>query len=148
MPPTDILILGAGMAGLTAARTLAEAGRSVTLLEASPRVGGRIHTVREGTEVIELGAEFIHGKPPELWSLIEEANLETYELEGPHLSFADGHLQSAIEQSDEAEQSEEEEHAFPLLDKLEYYTGPDISFAEYLAQHPEIPDEDSHRATG
>ena len=57
-------------------RTLAEAGRQVILLEASSRVGGRIHTIRDGDEVIELGAEFIHGKPPELWSLIEEANLE------------------------------------------------------------------------
>jgi monoamine oxidase len=144
---TDVLIVGAGMAGLTAARTLAEAGRAVTLLEASPRVGGRIHTIREvspaGNEVIELGAEFIHGKPPELWSLIEEANLETYEIEGPHLSFEDGRLQSAS-----ADQSEEEEDAFVLLDKLESHTGPDISFAEYLTQHPDISGEDRYRAIG
>jgi monoamine oxidase len=63
-PQTDILIIGAGMAGLTAARLLAEAGRRVTLLEASSLVGGRIHTVREGNEIIELRAEFIHGRVP------------------------------------------------------------------------------------
>ena len=89
------------MAGLTAARTLAEAGRNVTLLEATHRVGGRIHTIRENNEVIELGAEFLHGKPPELWSLIEEANLETYELEGPHLSFEDGHLHTTHNEDSE-----------------------------------------------
>ena len=75
------------MAGLTAARTLAEAGRPIILLEASSRVGGRIHTIRDGDEIIELGAEFIHGKPPELWDLIEEAGLETYELDGAMLSY-------------------------------------------------------------
>ena len=91
MPPTphSVLVIGAGMAGLTAARTLVEAGRAVTLLEASSRVGGRIHTIRDAGETIELGAEFLHGKPPELWSLIEEANLETYELDGSFLSFED-----------------------------------------------------------
>lgn len=106
---SDILIIGAGISGLTAARTLAEAGRRVTLLEASSRVGGRIHTIREASEIIELGAEFVHGKPPELWSLIEEANLETYELDGSMLTFEDGHLQSR----------DKEQEATPILDRLE-----------------------------
>jgi monoamine oxidase len=136
-PQTDILIIGAGMAGLTAARALAEAGRSVTLLEASSRVGGRIHTVREGNEIIELGAEFIHGKPPELWSLIEEANLETYELDGSMLAYEDGRLQSRDE---EAESS-------PILEKIESSTGPDETFADYLAQHP-IPEDQKQTVIG
>lgn len=132
---SDILIIGAGISGLTAARTLAEAGRRVTLLEAANRVGGRIHTLREGNEIIELGAEFVHGKPPELWSLIEEANLETYELDGSMLTFEDGHLQLR----------DEEEESTPILEKLESLSGPDQTFAEYLAQHP-LP-EDQRRAT-
>jgi monoamine oxidase len=134
---SDILILGAGMAGLTAARTLAEAGRRVTLLEASSRVGGRIHTLREANEIIELGAEFVHGKPPELWSLIEEANLETYELDGSMLTFEDGRLQSR----------DEEEEATPILDKLESLSGLDQTFAEYLAQHP-IPEDQRSAVIG
>ena len=72
-----------------------EAGLSVAVLEAALRAGGRIHTIHDGSESIELGAEFVHGRPPELWSLIEEAGLETYESSGPNLSFEDGHLVSA-----------------------------------------------------
>lgn len=122
------------MAGLTAARALAEAGRPVTVLEAGSRIGGRILTHREGSEVIELGAEFVHGRPPELWSLIEEASLETYEIDGPTLSFENGKLQPE-------EREESEEHArFAILEQLESRTGPDITFAEYLTQHA-IPDE-------
>jgi Monoamine oxidase len=136
---SDILIIGAGISGLTAARTLAEAGRNVTLLEASGRAGGRIHTIREANEIIELGAEFIHGKPPELWSLIEEASLETYELDGSMLTFEDGRLQLR----------EEEGEATTILekieDKLESLNGPDQTFAEYLAQRP-LP-EDQRQAT-
>jgi monoamine oxidase len=127
-PANSILVIGAGMAGLTAARTLAEAGRHVTLLEANSRVGGRIHTIREANEIIELGAEFVHGKPPELWSLIEEANLETYELDGSNLAFEDNQLKSR----------DEEEKSSTILDKLESWTKPDLSFADYL-EHEHIP---------
>jgi phytoene dehydrogenase-like protein len=137
----DVIVIGAGMAGLTAARALGEAGRSVTVLEASGRVGGRIRTMRQGSEVIELGAEFVHGRPPELWSLIEEAGLETYELDGPNLNFEDGHLNG-----DEDAESEEDERT-QILDRLESRTGPDISFADYLAQQ-EVPDDLRHSAIG
>jgi protoporphyrinogen oxidase len=56
---------------------LAEAGRRVALIEARDRVGGRIHTVptAQGDLPVELGAEFIHGLPPELIHLVEEAGL-------------------------------------------------------------------------
>jgi monoamine oxidase len=135
--PSNILVVGAGMAGLTAARTLAEAGHHVTLLEANSRVGGRIHTIREAGEIIELGAEFIHGKPPELWSLIEEANLETYELDGSMLAFEDGRLQDR----------DEEEESTPILEKIESSTGPDESFAGYLLRH-QIPEDERETVIG
>src|SRR6201985_3084567 len=88
----DVVVVGAGMAGLTAARTLAEGGLKVLVVEAQDRIGGRIWTRRVGDETIELGAEFIHGRPPELWALIEEAGLETYERGGSQVCFEDGAL--------------------------------------------------------
>lgn len=117
------------MAGLAAARNLVESGRTVALLEAGSRIGGRIFTVREGGEVMELGAEFIHGKPPELWALVEEARLETYELDGPTLRFEEGRLRST------PSVASPEDESVPVLDGLESYLGPDIPFSEYLDQN-------------
>ncbi|THG34556.1 FAD-dependent oxidoreductase [Glaciibacter flavus] len=59
--PLDTIVIGAGVAGLTAARLLAQAGRRVVVLEARDRVGGRVHTMREGGLVTDLGASWIHG---------------------------------------------------------------------------------------
>ena len=61
----DVLVIGAGAAGLAAADALERAGRSVLLLEARSRVGGRCLTLRHPSleAPIELGAEFIHGRP-------------------------------------------------------------------------------------
>ena len=80
----DVIVLGAGVAGLAVARTLAEAGKNVLLLEARDRVGGRVWSVPvDGSELpAELGAEFVHGLPPELLRLIEESKLRAYELDG------------------------------------------------------------------
>jgi monoamine oxidase len=91
----DVLVLGAGIAGLAAARALAEAGRRVAVIEARARIGGRIFTDHvparnPGEPVsIELGAEFIHGLPPVTWDLIKESNLDTYELDGAQVVRGD-----------------------------------------------------------
>lgn len=134
----DVLVVGAGMAGLTAARALAEAGLKVLVLEAQERIGGRILTQHVGDEAIELGAEFIHGRPPELWALIEEAGLESYERGGSQICFEDGVLSDCGGEMGEV---------FEPLEKLEDFDGPDISFAEYLDRE-EVAEEDRGRMTG
>jgi len=59
--PTDVLVIGAGIAGLRAAEVLVAGGRRVIVLEARDRIGGRIHTDRSWGVPVELGASWIHG---------------------------------------------------------------------------------------
>src|SRR5438067_1733324 len=60
----DVLVIGAGAAGLVAARALRRAGVSVLVLEAREAAGGRIRTVRDAFgPFLEAGAEFVHGAP-------------------------------------------------------------------------------------
>lgn len=73
-PSPEAIVLGAGAAGLAAAAELARAGRSVLVLEARGRIGGRVWTRRmAGIDVpVELGAEFIHGRAPATYSLLKK----------------------------------------------------------------------------
>lgn len=57
----DTIIVGAGWAGAVAARDLARAGRSVLVLEARDRIGGRARTWANGDARIDLGCSWIHG---------------------------------------------------------------------------------------
>jgi monoamine oxidase len=80
----DVVIIGAGAAGLVAARELAKAGRNVAVLEARDRTGGRIHTLHGGgfTAPTEAGAEFVHGELPVTLGLLREAALPFTEMAG------------------------------------------------------------------
>ena len=77
----DIATIGAGVAGLAATSRLKAAGKDVICLEATDRTGGRILTVHDPLAAlpIELGAEFVHGVPPEIWQLIHQEGLTAYE---------------------------------------------------------------------
>jgi monoamine oxidase len=144
--PVDVLILGAGVAGLSAALELAHAGLHVEILEARERVGGRVFTRHDPTlsHPIELGAEFVHGLAPEIWLPAQQHNLKMTEVDGDLWCSLDGKLQPC--------------NLFAQADKiLEAMNDrdPDESFLDFLArrfpadEHKNGQDADAKRwATG
>lgn len=89
---TDVVIIGAGVAGLAAARRLREHGALCVVLEARTRIGGRVLTVtdRRSPVPIELGAEFVHGEAPELTDIAREARLIAVDVVGERWSASHG----------------------------------------------------------
>jgi monoamine oxidase len=74
---TEVVIIGAGAAGIAAARGLRAAGRRVTILEARDRVGGRVWTTHDlASFPIELGAEWVHGEHVVTGRWVQEFGLE------------------------------------------------------------------------
>jgi monoamine oxidase len=94
MRQAETIVIGAGAAGLAAARTLSDAGRSVTVLEARPRIGGRIFTVhdREWPLPVELGAEFLHGEAEATRAIARRAGLRVVELPDEHVWVQRGRI--------------------------------------------------------
>jgi monoamine oxidase len=80
MDNTDVIIIGAGAAGLMAGRELQKKGINFVILEATDRAGGRALT-KDGYPHIELGPEFLHGQTPVTDSLLEEFRLPWYDME-------------------------------------------------------------------
>ena len=132
----SILVVGAGAAGLAAARELTRAGREVVVLEARDRIGGRVFTHRaHSSDVpIELGAEFVHGRAPELWKIATAANLQLYEVSEKHWYFAKGKVSKAGEFWRTIER----------LTRDMKSSARDQSLKDFLDRLPD--DEDSHRA--
>src|SRR6267143_254316 len=80
MTDPQVVIIGAGVAGLTAARALSAAGARVLVLEARDRLGGRVMTQYTVEGPVELGAEFVHGAFPETLAVVREAELRLREV--------------------------------------------------------------------
>jgi monoamine oxidase len=119
----DVIVIGAGAAGLSAAAELADSGLSVILLEARDRIGGRIYTLNDlGQQFpIELGAEFVHGRPPEIMELLRQNKIPVGEVDGDNWCFQNGRLSSCDFFSEVDE----------ILQRMDD-DGPDESFASFL----------------
>ena len=128
----DVIVIGAGVAGLAAAADLARRGRRVRVYEARDRIGGRIHTIREpGLALpVELGAEFVHGLAPETIEIADAARLTLAEMVGGRwLRDAKGlrHADDFFEQLE------------PVMKKLPDAPDDPRTFREFLDQEAREP---------
>jgi monoamine oxidase len=92
---TDAGVIGAGLAGLVAARALADAGKDVIVLEARDRVGGRTHSVLEdGRRLIEYGGQWVGPTQDRVLAQIDEFGLETFTqyVDGDNVQFTGDRL--------------------------------------------------------
>lgn len=127
----DVVIVGAGVAGLAALRVLEGSGVHAQVLEARNRIGGRIFTLRdpELPHPIELGAEFIHGSAEEVVEIADEAKLVAYEISGQRWRTRGRRLVRL-------------DDYWKRLHKVMRHlssVGPDRSFADFLEQNPGGP---------
>mgnify|MGYP001159283232 CR=1 FL=1 len=131
----DVIIVGAGAAGLAAADRLREAGVTSILLEARDRIGGRMHTDTTFANFpIDVGAEFIHGETAATWKYVRRFGLETIEVPRyAHLRW--GKPAYRLEHTP-APQRTKIRALFDayerLIDKADEYADYDISLAEYF----------------
>lgn len=120
----DVAVIGAGAAGLAAARMLSGAGKRVCIFEGRPRIGGRVHTLRfnDLPLPIELGAEFIHGESSTTFNIVDAAALIACELPDDHWWSRDGKRERIAD-------------FWGSIDKVRAKIGPlkrDVSFADFL----------------
>ena len=93
----DVVVVGAGFAGLAAAKEIRKGGHSVAVLEARDRVGGRVLNADvEGGEHVELGGQWVGPGQDRVLALISELGLSTYptNVDGGNIYYRDGALQT------------------------------------------------------
>ena len=89
-----IIIIGGGMAGLTAAYYLKEAGYDVVVIERDNRPGGRIMSVKKGDDIFDVGAQFTHTNYKITMELVKKLGLESdlVEMQTSDMMIRDGHM--------------------------------------------------------
>ena len=126
---SDAIVVGGGVSGLAAARELARSGRSVVLLEARPRLGGRIDTRRpRGWPLpVEMGAEFIHAGNAELWRLARAAAIRPARLPDSHWLARAGAVRPIVDL---------DRRLGVVMNRIHPRGAADLSFAAYFRRHP------------
>ena len=131
----DAIIVGAGVAGLAAATKLTRAGINVQVIEARDRIGGRIYTLHDLGLAMELGAEFVHGKPREIWDLIGGSTEQVDEMEGTNWCIREGQVGPC----------DFFDQVYEFLNRMRI-TGQDQSFADWARSQTDVPEAVKRRA--
>ena len=129
MRKTDVVIIGAGAAGLAAARQLDEHGIDFVVVEARDRVGGRVFTHRDtATPIpIELGAEFIHGSATEVDQILTDASIASVDISGRRWQTAGEQFRPLDDFWERLDR---------VMAKLQKQKGPDQPFRSFLERKP------------
>jgi monoamine oxidase len=124
-----VIVVGAGAAGLYAAKLLSEKGADVVILEASARMGGRIKTLESFADFpIELGAEEIHGNKSTWYEIVKNSGANFVSLSDEDYYFYDGRLASI---SSIANNSDIQK-VMEFVNQLENYRGRDVPLQQLI----------------
>lgn len=127
----DVVVIGAGAAGLMAAWELVQTGKNVAVIEARDRIGGRIFTIydKNFSLPIEAGAEFVHGDLPLTKLLLKKADIAYPKVEGDIWRKE----KNGLHKSDFIEDYRDLNKKFKELTS-------DISVAEFINQYLQNPE--------